>query len=93
MTHTNLTPLTLSVPQHFIMPLAFGDLTPLDDAERRSFHLMLHEIKHDLGHDRPVRIGTIYDQPYFARCHDAADYGVLPCMCLDVEILVEDETN
>lgn len=87
----HLTPLTLSVPQHFIVPLLYGDLAPLDDTERRAFNRFLNEVQDDLGHDKPVQIGTVYDQPYFARWHDALDYGVQACMCLDVEILVEDE--
>jgi hypothetical protein len=33
-------------------------------------------------------VGTIKDETYFARYHDAAEYGVLACDCYDVELLV-----
>ena len=35
-------------------------------------------------------IGRIKDQTYFARYHDAAEYGVLACDCYDIEFLVEE---
>jgi hypothetical protein len=42
----------------------------------------------NIGHGQVPLIGTIKDETYFARYHDAAEYGVLACDCYDVEMLV-----
>jgi len=82
--------LTLSVPTHFLVPMIFGDVDALDATDRRAFNRLLNELNDDLGHGKPVHVGTITDQPYFSRHHDASDYGVLACMCVDVDIIVHD---
>ena len=82
--------LTLSVPTHFLVPMLYGDLTALDVDDILSYEQLHREILFDLGHGKPVHIGTVKDQACFSRWHDASDYGVLPCMCVDVDIIVQD---
>jgi hypothetical protein len=47
-----------------------------------------HDTIEEIGHGHDLFVGTIDDNPYFARYHDAAEYGVLACDCYDVELLV-----
>lgn len=81
--------ITVSLPCHWITPVLYGDISPLEEAEARAFERWLRDTRHEVGHDKTVLIGSIHDQPYFARYHDAAEYGVLPCECVDVDLLVE----
>jgi hypothetical protein len=80
--------ITLSVPQHWIAPIVYGDTDGLEPDEARAFEHWLQDTREDLGHGKPIMIGSIKDEPYFARYHDAAEYGVLACMCYDVDLLV-----
>lgn len=84
-----LEPITLSLPAHWLVPILYGDLSPLDEAEAGAFERWLRDTQNDLGHGKPVCVGNINDQAYFARYHDAAEYGVLACDCCDVDLLVE----
>jgi hypothetical protein len=81
--------ITLSLPAHWIVPVLYGDLSPLDEAEATAFSRWLADTVEDVGHGKVPHIGTINDQAYFARYHDAAEYGVLACDCYDVELLCE----
>lgn len=81
--------ITLSLPAHWIVPVLYGDLSPLDEAEAVAFDRWLQDTIEDVGHGKTPLIGRIEDAPYFARYHDAAEYGVLACDCYDVELLVE----
>jgi hypothetical protein len=81
--------LTLSLPAHWIAPVLYGDLSPLDEAEAVAFDRWLQDTIEDVGHGKTPLIGRIEDAPYFARYHDAAEYGVLACDCYDVELVVE----
>ncbi len=81
--------LTLSLPCHWLAPVLYGETESLSNSEQHSFKLFLRDIREDLGHGKPVHIGAIRDQPYFSQLHDAADYGVLPCECVDVDVIVE----
>jgi len=81
--------LTLSLPAHWIVPVLYGDLSPLDEAEATAFSRWLADTVEDVGHGKVPHIGTINDQAYFARYHDAAEYGVLACDCYDVELVLE----
>ena len=81
--------ITLSLPSHWLPAIMYGDAESLNGDEVRAFTRWLHDSINDLGHGKNVHIGTIKDQEYFARYHDAADYGVLPCMCVDVDLLCE----
>lgn len=85
--------ITLSLPAHWIVPVLYGDLSPLDDGEAKAFSKWLDDIIRDVGHGQVPLIGTIKDETYFARYHDAAEYGVLACDCYDVEMLVPTLTN
>lgn len=79
---------TLSLPAHWIVPVLYGDLTPLDEREATAFSRWLADTIEHIGHGQVPLIGTIKDETYFARYHDAAEYGVLACDCYDVEMLV-----
>ena len=80
--------ITLSLPAHWIAPILYGDATSLTSDEVRSFTRWLHDTIEEIGHGHDLFVGTIDDNPYFARYHDAAEYGVLACDCYDVELLV-----
>jgi len=79
--------LTLAVPAHWLCPIAYGDTTGLDDAEDRAFNRWLADIVRDVGHGSMPALGDVSDEPHFARYHDAAEYGVLACDCLDVTFM------
>ena len=81
--------LTLSLPLHWLSAVLYCDTSALDDAEASAFARWLRDTKRDLGHGKPVAVGCINTDQYFARYHDAAEYGVLPCMCVDVDLIVE----
>lgn len=81
--------ITLSLPCHWLAPALYGDVESLTLEEQSCFTRWLRDTRNDLGHGKPTHIGRIHDAPYFARYHDAAEYGVLPCMCVDVDLLVE----
>lgn len=82
-------PITLSLPAHWIVPVLYGDTSALSRSEAVSFSKWLQDTIEDVGHGKMPMIGRIEDQTYFARYHDAAEYGVLACDCYDVELLVE----
>lgn len=81
--------ITLSLPAHWIAPVLYGDTDNLDDGEAHAFERWLKDTIEDVGHGKLPTVGTIHDQTYFARYHDAAEYGVLACDCYDVDLLVE----
>ena len=87
---TSFEKITLSLPAHWICPVLYGDTTGLDDREERAFNRWLDDTITNIGHGQLPLIGTIKDETYFARYHDAAEYGVLACDCYDVEMLVPD---
>jgi hypothetical protein len=80
--------LTLSLPAHWIAPVLYGDTSDLNETETDAFRRWLVDTIKDVGHGAVPLIGCINDNTYFARYHDAAEYGVLACDCLDVEMLV-----
>ena len=86
---TRFETITLSLPAHWIAPVLFGDLSALPHSEAVSFSKWLKDTIEDVGHGKLPTVGTIHDQTYFARYHDAAEYGVLACDCYDVDLLVE----
>jgi len=81
--------LLLSIPTHWMAPILYGDTSGLDDTETVAFTRWLDDTLREVGHGKPTMIGTIHDNEYFAMYHDAQPYGVLACMCYDVELLVE----
>ena len=76
--------LTLAVPSHWLCPIAYGDTTALDDAETTAFARWIDDMTREFG---PIMLGNVSDDPYFARYHDAAEYGVLACDCVDVTFM------
>lgn len=80
--------ITLSLPAHWICPVLYGDTSNLTPCESRAFDRWLADTIRDIGHGTLPLIGAIKDETYFARYHDAAEYGVLACDCYDVELLV-----
>jgi hypothetical protein len=86
---TKFETITLSLPAHWLCPILYGDTDGLDARETRAFERWLADTIRDIGHGTLPLIGTINDNPYFARYHDAAEYGVLACDCYDVDLLVE----
>ena len=89
MPNTRFDSITLSLPAHWIVPVLYGDTSPLDDAEAAAFNRWLSDTVRDIGHGTLPLVGKITDSTYFARYHDAAEYGVLACECYDVELLCE----
>ena len=85
---TKFETITLSLPAHWLCPVLYGDTTGLDDAEDRAFTRWLADTVRDLG---AFHVGTINPDPYFARYHDAAEYGVLACDCHDVDLMCADQ--
>lgn len=81
--------ITLSLPAHWITPVLYGDTEHLAPCEAHAFDRWLRDVREDVGHGKPVSVGHIKDQEYFARYHDAAEYGVLPCMCVDIDLIME----
>ena len=76
--------LTLAVPAHWLCPIAYGDTDNLDPRETRAFNRWLNDMTREFG---PITLGDVSDEPHFARYHDAAEYGVLACRCLDVTFM------
>jgi hypothetical protein len=87
----NFEQITLSLPAHWLAPVLYGDTDTdnLEPSEAQAFGRWLKDTIEDLGHGKVPLVGAINDDPYFARYHDAAEYGVLACNCYDVELLVE----
>lgn len=81
--------ITLSLPAHWLCAVLYGDTTSFTPCEERAFIRWLRDTQDDLGHGKPVSVGNIDTNEYFARYHDAAEYGVLPCMCVDVDLICE----
>jgi hypothetical protein len=71
---------TLVLPAHWLPAIVNDDMTGLDDAECASLRRWLR----DTG---PFTVGDVSEDTHFARWHDAAEYGVLACDCVDVAIL------
>jgi hypothetical protein len=81
--------ITLSLPVHWLGAILYGDATSFSPCEARAFTRWLRDVQEDVGHGKPIAVGTINTNEYFARYHDAAEYGVLPCMCVDVDLICE----
>ena len=80
--------LTLSLPAHWLPALINGDPTGIDAAEYAALCRWEDDTTSEFGH-------VAYTLPegdaeaYFARYHDAAEYGVLACDCYDVTLVFE----
>jgi hypothetical protein len=80
--------LTLSIPAHWLPALANDDTTGLDDNEARAYSRWLYDTTNEIGYPCIVDIS---EEAHFARYHDAAEYGVLACMCHNVELTFTQE--
>lgn len=80
--------LTMSLPEHWMPAVLFGDLSNLNATESSAFRRWVVDTIRDVGHGKDVRIGNVKDEPYFEWSHDAAEYGVPGCMCVAVDVLV-----
>lgn len=86
--------LTLSLPAHWLPALINGDPSGLNDAEYAALLRWERDTVNEFGYvayglpgaDAP---DAPHAGPYFARYHDAAEYGVLACDCYDVTLVFE----
>jgi len=76
--------LTLSLPEHWLPAIVNGDTTGFDDAEDAAFGRWLCDTLRELGE---FHIGEYEEETHFARYHDAAEYGVLACMCVNTTLM------
>jgi hypothetical protein len=76
--------LTLALPAHWLPVLVNDDPSGLDDTEYAAYRRWLADTWADCG---AFHVGYVPDDTFFARYHDAADYGVLACNCVDVELV------
>jgi hypothetical protein len=81
--HMTFDTITLSLPAHWLPAIVNDDPSGLDDKEHRALRRWMRDTVRDCG---AFHIGTISDGEHFARYHDAAEYGVLACMCHDVDL-------
>lgn len=88
-THTTFDTLTLALPAHWLAAIFNDDTTGFDDAEERAFARWATDMVREFGPCSFELYGDGCDapEPYFARYHDAAEYGVLACNCYDVKVL------
>ena len=77
--------LTLSLPAHWLPAIVNDDPSGLCDKEHRALTRWMRDTHADCGE---FHIGDIDESPYFARYHDAAEYGVLACDCHDVTLMM-----
>jgi hypothetical protein len=75
--------ITLSLPAHWLPAIVNDDPTGLDDAEHAALRRWTRDTVRELG---AFHVGTVNNDTYFARYHDAAEYGVLACDCIDVDL-------
>lgn len=81
--------LTFTLPAHWLVPIAYGDTSGLDDAEARAYSRWLYDTTNDLG--EPI-LGDVTEEASFVRYHDAAEYGVLACDCHEVQLCFHGES-
>lgn len=76
------------IPSHWICPLVNDDFTGVDDNEEE----IIRQFLLDLG-ERYLFTVPEDEDSYFTRCHDARDYGVLACDCMEVQIAFSPESE
>jgi len=76
-------PLTLALPAHWLPAIVNDDTTGLDDTETAAFSRWLYDTTIEFGYPY---VSDVASDAHFARYHDAAEYGVLACMCHDVDL-------
>jgi hypothetical protein len=75
--------LTLALPAHWLPAIVNDDPTGLDEREHRALTRWMNDTCADCG---TFHVGDVSEDTFFARYHDAADYGVLACECYDVDL-------
>lgn len=87
-THTTFDSLTLALPVHWLPCLFNDDTTGLDDAEEAQFARWATDMLREFGPCtfEVAAADNDWPDPFFARYHDAADYGVKACNCYDVAV-------
>lgn len=80
--------LTVSLPAHWLPYLVNGDPAGLGNAEYVALCRWEADTLREFGHVAYC-LPSPDAEPYFARYHDAAEYGVLACMCHDVTLAFE----
>ena len=84
-TTTSFDPLTLALPVHWVPAIVNDDPSGLDDTECSALARWLADMHHEFG---AFHIGDVSEGTFFARWHDAADYGVAACACADVTLML-----
>ena len=76
------------IPSHWICALVNDDFTGVDDSE----DAIIRQFIADLG-DRYLFTVPEDSDSYFTRCHDAREYGILACDCVEVQIAFKPESE
>lgn len=76
------------IPSHWIYALVNDDFTGVDDTEEA----IIRQFLLDFG-ERYLFTVPGDEDSYFTRCHDARDYGVLACDCMEVQIAFSPESE
>ena len=74
---------TYTLPAHWIYPLEYGpdSYGDMSDSEITEFEQFCNDVVKDLGQCFPV---SHVEESSFCRYHDASNYGVLACDCVEV---------
>jgi hypothetical protein len=77
----NFESIEYTVPEHWLSALINGDETSFDYwDDPKDYNAYRAFCKHEV---KDATIEVVSEDPYFASCHDASDYGVLPCNVVD----------
>lgn len=85
LTQPRFEPLTLSLPSHWLLALEYDDTSCMSRTETEAFARWRRDTINDLGTWWHTSIG---EDEFFARYHDATEYGVPACMCHDVTLML-----
>ena len=81
---TTFDTLTLALPGHWLPAVINDDMSGLDESETRALTRWVQDMHREFG---AFHIGATSDE-FFARWHDAAEYGVPACMCVDATVVI-----
>jgi hypothetical protein len=66
-----------TVPSHWLSAIVNGDETSFDYYDDpKDYRAYKRFCKHEV---KDATVEVVSEESYFASCHDASDYGVLPC--------------
>jgi hypothetical protein len=77
-----------TVPSHWLCALVNDDYSGIADNEEA----IIRQFIADLG-DRYLFTVPNDGESFFTRCHDARDYGVLACDCVEIQVAFEAESE